>query len=142
MVVPRRTRSSVRPEIKIGNNSRPGRRPQRITRALGKARPWKLSLTGRTFRRARIRAWAVSEIVAREETLPQRWPCQGDRLDARLRGRAAKESVTGFYELSLEAGLEFERRNSSALRVGGFRKEGMAAFIEKRPQHGRVARRA
>ena len=45
---------------------------------------------------------------------------------------AAKESVNRAYELSLEAGLEFERRNFFLLFASDDQKEGMAAFIEKR----------
>jgi len=46
--------------------------------------------------------------------------------------RAAKESVNRAYELSLEAGLEFERRNFFMLFASDDQKEGMAAFVEKR----------
>ena len=46
---------------------------------------------------------------------------------------AAKEAVNRAYELSLEAGLEFERRNFFLLFASEDQKEGMRAFIEKRP---------
>jgi enoyl-CoA hydratase len=46
--------------------------------------------------------------------------------------RAAKEAVNRAHELSLEAGLEFERRNFFLLFSSEDQKEGMAAFIEKR----------
>ncbi|MEP7360500.1 MAG: enoyl-CoA hydratase-related protein, partial [Chloroflexota bacterium] len=46
--------------------------------------------------------------------------------------RAAKESVNRAYELSLEAGLEFERRNFFMLFASDDQKEGMAAFVDKR----------
>jgi enoyl-CoA hydratase len=49
-----------------------------------------------------------------------------------LAARAAKEAVNRAHELSLEAGLEFERRNFFLLFASEDQKEGMAAFIDKR----------
>jgi enoyl-CoA hydratase len=45
---------------------------------------------------------------------------------------AAKEAVNRAFELSLEAGLEFERRNFFLLFGSEDQREGMAAFVEKR----------
>jgi len=45
---------------------------------------------------------------------------------------AAKEAVNHAFELSLEAGLEFERRTFFLLFATEDQKEGMAAFVEKR----------
>jgi enoyl-CoA hydratase len=45
---------------------------------------------------------------------------------------AAKEAVNRAFELSLEAGLEFERRNFFLLFASEDQREGMRAFIEKR----------
>ena len=44
----------------------------------------------------------------------------------------AKEAVNRAFELSLEAGLEFERRNFFLLFGSEDQREGMAAFLEKR----------
>jgi enoyl-CoA hydratase len=46
---------------------------------------------------------------------------------------AAKEAVNRAFELSLEAGLEFERRSFFLLFGSEDQREGMAAFAEKRP---------
>ena len=46
---------------------------------------------------------------------------------------AAKDAVNRAEELSLGAGLEFERRNFYGLFASEDQKEGMAAFTEKRP---------
>jgi enoyl-CoA hydratase len=46
---------------------------------------------------------------------------------------AAKAAVNRAEELSLEAGLEFERRNFYLLFATEDQREGMAAFVEKRP---------
>ena len=75
----------------------------------------------------------VSEVVAREETLPEALKLAAEvAAMPPLAVRAAKESVNRAYELSLEAGLEFERRNFFLLFSSEDQKEGMAAFIEKR----------
>ena len=46
---------------------------------------------------------------------------------------AAKEAVNRAEELGLEAGLEFERRSFYLLFASEDQREGMRAFLEKRP---------
>ena len=46
---------------------------------------------------------------------------------------AAKEAVNRAYESPLAEGTRFERRIFAALFATADQKEGMAAFIEKRP---------
>jgi enoyl-CoA hydratase len=71
--------------------------------------------------------------VAREETVPAALALAAEVASMPpLAVRAAKEAVNRAYELSLEAGLEFERRNFYALFASEDQKEGMRAFIEKR----------
>ena len=50
---------------------------------------------------------------------------------------AAKEAVNRSFETSLAEGVRFERRVFHALFATKDRKEGMAAFIEKRPPPGK-----
>jgi enoyl-CoA hydratase len=122
------------PEIKIGIMPGAGG-TQRMTRALGKARAMELILTGRNLsaREAYDRG-LVSQIVAREETLPAALALAAEIAALPpLAVRAAKEAVNRAYELSLDAGLEFERRNFFMLFASEDQKEGMRAFIEKRP---------
>ena len=121
------------PEIKLGIMPGAGG-TQRMTRALGKARAMELILTGRNLsaREAHERG-LVSRVVAREETLPAALALAAEVASMPPLGvRAAKEAVNRAYELSLEAGLEFERRNFFLLFDSEDQKEGMAAFIEKR----------
>jgi enoyl-CoA hydratase len=47
--------------------------------------------------------------------------------------RLAKEAVLKAFELPLSAGLEFERKNFYLLFATEDQKEGMRAFLEKRP---------
>ena len=46
---------------------------------------------------------------------------------------AAKEAVNRAFETSLAEGMRFERRVFHSLFATADQKEGMAAFIEKRP---------
>jgi enoyl-CoA hydratase len=47
--------------------------------------------------------------------------------------RAAKQAILRAHELSLSAGLDFERRAFFLLFASDDQTEGMAAFSEKRP---------
>src|SRR3954467_669547 len=121
------------PEIKLGVMPGAGG-TQRLTRALGKARAMELILTGRNLSaREAYERGLVSEIVAREEVLPAALALASEIASLPpLAVRAAKEAVNRAYELSLDAGLEFERRNFFMLFASEDQKEGMRAFIEKR----------
>ena len=121
------------PEIKIGIMPGAGG-TQRLTRALGKAKAMEMILTGRNLSATEAyERGLVSRVVAREETLPQALALASEVASMPpLAVRAAKEAVNRAHELSLEAGLEFERRNFFLLFASEDQKEGMRAFMEKR----------
>jgi enoyl-CoA hydratase len=121
------------PEIKLGIMPGAGG-TQRLTRALGKAKAMEMILTGRNLSAAEAEARGlVSRVVAREETLPAATALAAEVASMPpLAVRAAKEAVNRAYELSLEAGLEFERRNFFLLFASEDQTEGMRAFIDKR----------
>jgi enoyl-CoA hydratase len=121
------------PEIRIGVMPGAGG-TQRLTRAVGKAKAMELILTGRSLgaREAEARG-LVSRVVAREETVPAALALAAEIAALPpLAVRAAKEAVNRAFELSLEAGLEFERRNFFLLFASEDQREGMRAFLEKR----------
>jgi enoyl-CoA hydratase len=122
------------PEIKIGIMPGAGG-TQRLTRALGKAKAMEMILTGRNMSASDAEARGlVARVVAREETVPAALALAAEiAAMPPLAVRAAKEAVNRAFELSLEAGLEFERRNFFMLFASDDQKEGMRAFIEKRP---------
>lgn len=122
------------PEIRLGAMPGAGG-TQRLTRAIGKAKAMEMILTGQTMgaREAEARG-LVNRVVAPEVTLDAALELAG-RVAAMppIAVVAAKEAVNRAFELSLEAGLEFERRNFFLLFGSEDLREGMAAFVEKRP---------
>jgi enoyl-CoA hydratase len=121
------------PEIKLGVMPGAGG-TQRLTRAVGKARAMEMILTGRTMGAREAEAHGlVSQVVPAEQTVPAALELAA-RVAAMppVAAMAAKAAVNRAEELSLEAGLEFERRNFYLLFDTEDRGEGMAAFAEKR----------
>jgi enoyl-CoA hydratase len=122
------------PEIRLGVMPGAGG-TQRLTRAIGKARAMEMILTGRPMgaREAEARG-LVTRVVPAQETV-----AAALELAAQIAALppvaviAAKEAVNRAFELSLEAGLDFERRNFFLLFGSEDQREGMAAFAEKRP---------
>jgi enoyl-CoA hydratase len=108
---------------------------QRLPRAIGKARAMDLILTGRVMdAREAEAAGLVSRVVAADRLMEE---AMG--VAARIAGHArsatmtAKECVNRAFEAPLGEGIGFERRAFRALLATDDRKEGMAAFIDKRP---------
>lgn len=121
------------PEIKLGVMPGAGG-TQRLTRAIGKARAMEMILTGRTIGAREAEAHGlVTQVVPSEATVPAALELAG-RIAAMppVAVIAAKAAVNRAEELSLEAGLEFERRNFFLLFDTADAAEGMAAFAEKR----------
>ncbi len=122
------------PEIKLGVIPGIGG-TQRLPRALGKAKAMDLILTGRMMDAAEAeRAGLVARIVPAaslmDEAMKVAETVASMSLPALL---AAKEAVNRAFESSLAEGMRFERRVFDMLFATADQKEGMAAFIEKRP---------
>jgi enoyl-CoA hydratase len=122
------------PEIKLGIIPGIGG-TQRLTRAVGKAKAMDLILTGRMMDAAEAeRSGLVARVVPAasllEEAMKVAETISGLSQPSLL---AAKEAVNRSFETSLAEGVRFERRVFHALFATKDRKEGMTAFIEKRP---------
>ncbi|MEO0819476.1 MAG: enoyl-CoA hydratase-related protein [Pseudomonadota bacterium] len=121
------------PEIRVGIMPGAGG-TQRLTRAVGKFNAMKMCLTGRPVTGAEaLRMGLVSDIVADGEALETALGLA--RTIARmppLAARAVKEAVVRGEDASLEAGMTLERKAFQLLFATEDRREGMAAFIEKR----------
>jgi enoyl-CoA hydratase len=121
------------PEITLGTIPGAGG-TQRLARFVGKARAMDLCLTGRMMDAAEAeRAGLVSRVVPAGELLSEAVKI-GERIAQMSRPIAmmVKESINRAYETSLAEGVRFERRLFHATFATEDRKEGMAAFIEKR----------
>jgi len=108
---------------------------QRLTRAVGKAKAMDLCLTGRMMDAAEAeRCGLVARVVAADK-LGEEAMAAAKKIAAmgRLAAIANKEAVNAAFETPLNEGLKLERRLFYSLFATEDQKEGMAAFIEKRP---------
>jgi enoyl-CoA hydratase len=122
------------PEIKLGIIPGIGG-TQRLTRAVGKAKAMDLILTGRMMDAQEAeRAGLVARIVPLQSLLDEALKSAETIASMSLPSvLAAKEAVNRAFETSLAEGVRFERRVFHSLFATHDQKEGMAAFIEKRP---------
>ena len=121
------------PEIKLGVIPGLGG-TQRLPRAVGKAKAMEMCLTGRMMDADEAeRAGLVSRIVSSDKLLEEALSVAG-QIAAMSRPSVlmAKESVNRAFATTLDEGLLFERRLFNASFGTEDKKEGMAAFIEKR----------
>jgi enoyl-CoA hydratase len=122
------------PEIKLGIIPGIGG-TQRLTRAVGKAKAMDLILTGRMMDAAEAeRSCLVARIVPAADLVAEAMKTAETIAAMSLPSvMAAKEAVNRAFEISLAEGVAFERRVFHALFATEDQKEGMAAFVEKRP---------
>jgi enoyl-CoA hydratase len=122
------------PEIKLGIIPGIGG-TQRLTRAVGKAKAMDLILTGRMMDAAEAeRAGLVARVVPAASLMDEAMKVAETIAAMSLPSvMAAKEAVNRAFEASLAEGVLFERRVFHALFATEDQKEGMAAFIDKRP---------
>jgi enoyl-CoA hydratase len=122
------------PEIKLGVIPGIGG-SQRLTRAIGKAKAMDLCLTGRTMDAVEAeRAGLVSRIVPVDELLGEALAVAETVAGMSLpTAMMAKEAVGRAFETTLAEGVRFERRLFHAVFATADQKEGMSAFIDKRP---------
>jgi enoyl-CoA hydratase len=122
------------PEIKLAVTPGMGG-SQRLTRAIGKAKAMEMCLTGRMMGAVEAEASGLAaKVVPAVELLDEAMKTAGIIADmAPLAVMAAREMVNAAYEMTLAQGVNFERRLFHGLFGSADQKEGMAAFIEKRP---------
>ncbi|AVS75070.1 enoyl-CoA hydratase [Paracidovorax cattleyae] len=122
------------PEIKLGVIPGAGG-TQRLPRAVGKSKAMDMALTARMMDAQEAeRAGLVSRVVPYDKLMDE---ALGAALViagfSQVAVMAAKETVNRAFEGSLSDGLMYERRLFHALFSTQDQKEGMAAFLEKRP---------
>lgn len=122
------------PEINIGVIPGAGG-TQRLTRAIGKSRAMAMILTGEPMTARDAEAAGLVARVTPDELVVE----DAMELAATIATkspialRLAKEAVNAAYEMSLTDALAHERRLFYLLFASEDQKEGMTAFLEKRP---------
>ena len=121
------------PEITLGTIPGAGG-TQRLTRAVGKSKAMEMVLTGRMMDAAEAeRAGLVSRIVPAAELIEDAIKTAQKIADLSMPvAMLAKEAVGRAFETTLAEGITFERRIFHSTFAIDDRKEGMAAFVEKR----------
>ena len=122
------------PEIKLGIIPGAGG-TQRLPRAVGKSKAMDMVLTARMMNAEEAeRAGLVSRVVPADKLLDEAKDAATVIASMSLPSVImAKESVNRAWESSLREGILFERRAFHSLFSTEDQKEGMAAFVEKRP---------
>jgi len=122
------------PEIKLGTMPGAGG-TQRLPRAISKSKAMDMCLTARMMDAAEAeRAGLVSRVVPDakllEESLAAAAVIAGMSLPIVM---MVKDAVNRAYETTLAEGIGYERRMFHSTFATEDQKEGMAAFVEKRP---------
>ncbi len=122
------------PEVKLAVTPGMGG-SQRLTRAIGKAKAMEMCLTGRMMGAVEAEASGlVARVVPLAELLESALKTAAEiAAMPPLAAIACKEMVNAAFESTLAQGIQFERRLFNGLFGSEDQKEGMAAFVEKRP---------
>jgi len=122
------------PEVKLGVSPGMGG-SQRMALAVGKAKAMDMCLTGRMMDAEEAeRSGLVARVFPAGELIEQALKI-AETIAAMppLAAIAIKEMVNAAFEMPLAQGIRFERRLFHGLFGTEDQKEGMAAFVEKRP---------
>jgi enoyl-CoA hydratase len=122
------------PEIKLGVMPGMGG-TQRLTRLIGKAKAMEMCLTGRMMGAEEAeRSGLVARVVPATDLLSEALKTADAIASMSLPiAMMTKESVNRAFETTLTEGVRFERRLMLAMFATADQKEGMIAFMEKRP---------
>lgn len=134
LIVASETAKFGQPEINLGVIPGAGG-TQRMTRAVGKALAMEIVLNGRFLSAEEaLRYGLVNRVVPVELYLEEAIKLAGEiAARAPIAVRMGKEAVNAAYEMTLQAGLAYERRLFYMLFSTEDQKEGMDAFVNKRP---------
>jgi enoyl-CoA hydratase len=122
------------PEIKLGVTPGMGG-SQRMTIAVGKAKAMDMCLTGRMMDAEEAERSGLVARVVPAASLVEEAIKIAESIAAMppLAAIAVKEMVNAAFEMPLSQGIRFERRLFHGLFGTEDQKEGMTAFVEKRP---------
>jgi enoyl-CoA hydratase len=122
------------PEIKLGVTPGMGG-SQRLALAVGKAKAMEMCLTGRMMDAVEAeRSGVIARVVPADQLLAEALKtAEAIAAMPPLAAVAVKEMVNAAFEIPLSQGIRFERRLFHGLFGTEDQKEGMSAFVEKRP---------
>ena len=122
------------PEIKLGVTPGMGG-SQRLALAVGKPKAMEMCLTGRMMDAVEAeRSGLVARVVPAGEFMAEVMKtAEAIAAMPPLAAIAVKEMVNAAFEMPLNQGIRFERRLFHGLFGTEDQKEGMSAFVEKRP---------
>ncbi len=122
------------PEINLGVMPGIGG-TQRLTRLVGKSKAMEMCLTGRMMDAVEAeRSGLVSRVLPADKLMEEaRAVAKKIASQSHPVAMMTKESVNAAYETTLRQGVMFERRLFHSMFATHDQKEGMAAFVEKRP---------
>jgi enoyl-CoA hydratase len=122
------------PEIKLGVSPGMGG-SQRMALAIGKAKAMEMCLTGRMMGAEEAERSGLDAKVVPADQLVDEAIRTAEAIAAMppLAAIAVKEMINAAFEMPLAQGLRFERRLFHGLFGTEDQKEGMTAFVEKRP---------
>lgn len=122
------------PEINIGTTPGAGG-TQRFTRTVGKAKASYYALTGEMFDAfAAEKMGLVAKVVPYRTTIVEAKECAKKMAQkSPMALRLIKEGINAAFNTTLNEGLKLERRNFYLTFSMDDQKEGMQAFLEKRP---------
>jgi enoyl-CoA hydratase len=134
IIIAAETAKFGQPEIKLGVTPGMGG-SQRLTWAVGKAKAMEMCLTGRMMDAAEAeRSGLVAKVVPAAELVDEAIKtAEAVAAMPPLAAIAVKEMVNAAFEIPLAQGIRFERRLFHGLFGTEDQKEGMSAFVEKRP---------
>jgi enoyl-CoA hydratase len=134
MIIASDTARFGQPEINIGVIPGAGG-TQRLARTVGKALTMEMVLNGRFLTAEEAyQHGLVNRVVPAESYLEEAVKFAAEIADrAPIAAQLAKEAINAAYETTLQAGLAHERRLFYLLFASEDQREGMDAFINKRP---------
>ena len=134
MIIAADTAKFGQPEIKLGVMPGMGG-SQRLIRVVGKSKAMEMCLTGRMMGAEEAeRSGLVTRVVPAADLLKDALATATTIAEMSLPAvMMIKESLNVSYETTLHEGVRFERRVFHSLFATDDQKEGMTAFVEKRP---------
>ena len=136
MIIASETAQFGQPEINLGILPGAGG-TQRLTRAVGKAIAMEMCLTDRRLSAEEAKHYGLVNAVYPVEVYLNEAIKLAQKVASlsQVAIRLTKDAVNKAFELSLQEGLNYEKRNFYLLFGTEDRTEGMGAFVEKRRPH-------